>query len=410
MEMIYWYIGIIALFVIILFLPILIKKFSRDINTTTFVVTIGFFLPNILLSGIMILGLFVELVIRKKKLNKTLLLLILCFSTYILVSNFYLNNSLVPSIGTMELITCLMFIILVTLQINSYEKFLTCIKYFYFFSYVIVLIGIFEFINSYFLYSEIIRISSIFTNPITFSVYAAVNLIIGIYILKYSLFPINRKFTKILLVLLLVVIFLAMSRATWIGLSVVFLILFIKEKTLGKLRYLLVFSIGILIVFLALPSDIFYAAQTRLFTAFDTSDPSTSYRLSLFIATFHMIKDNFLIGSGFGSFLGLVSYYAPDLFSTRITHPHNSYLELLQTSGLVGTILFFTIIFYVVRNSIRIKRCGKQLNPISDISSTILFFFLSFAFFDRILTSFDTSIIFWLVLGFLCIPYHSLKQ
>ncbi|MEN8136566.1 MAG: O-antigen ligase family protein [Thermodesulfobacteriota bacterium] len=73
--------------------------------------------------------------------------------------------------------------------------------------------------------------------------------------------------------------------------------------------------------------------------------------------TLPMLKDFILTGSGAGSFATTFPAYQTFRFVNRIiTHAHNDYLELLSTTGLVGTFLVVAFLFNVIKAAGKIIR------------------------------------------------------
>ncbi|MBL1405575.1 MAG: O-antigen ligase family protein [Rhizobiales bacterium] len=83
-------------------------------------------------------------------------------------------------------------------------------------------------------------------------------------------------------------------------------------------------------------------ASIVVYLFIDFSDLEGLSRYNFIQNTFAAFKDNYLLGTGLGSFIDIYPSYEP-LFETRqfyVNHTHNEYVELLLETGLVGAILF----------------------------------------------------------------------
>lgn len=78
-------------------------------------------------------------------------------------------------------------------------------------------------------------------------------------------------------------------------------------------------------------------------------------RIKFIQNTFAAFKDNYLFGTGLGSFIDIYPSYEP-LFETRefyVNHTHNDYVELLLETGLVGAILFLLFVTLMIYGALR---------------------------------------------------------
>ena len=84
-----------------------------------------------------------------------------------------------------------------------------------------------------------------------------------------------------------------------------------------------------------------------------------------YITAFRMFIDNKILGVGVKNFRNFCNYekYKVSIFSCS-THPHNSYIQVLSETGIIGfTFLIFTL-FYFCKNILRhiyLKFKGKYL-------------------------------------------------
>ena len=83
-----------------------------------------------------------------------------------------------------------------------------------------------------------------------------------------------------------------------------------------------------------------------------------SGHLPLFVTSKEIWKDHLLIGSGintFGVYCSYDKYKTPEKFKygTCSTHPHNYYMEILNETGVIGFVLIFFFIIFVIIDAIK---------------------------------------------------------
>ena len=208
-------------------------------------------------------------------------------------------------------------------------------------------------------------------------------LIPGAYLLKMSIIvicyfiSIFKNFNKIekilffsLILFLLESIIITGERTSSVIFIVLLLILLIKLISLKK-----TFLVSILISFLILLSVVnseFLKMRTN-----DTVEIITDYKNSsygrLASSAFALSKENIFFGSGLKNYRidcpKLIDPVPDHKFSyCSPTHPHNTILELLSESGIVGTILYFSFLILFFRETL------KKFNKNIDINNKLNFF------------------------------------
>ncbi|MBL1224734.1 O-antigen ligase family protein [Enterococcus sp. BWR-S5] len=384
---------------------LLIQLTSRmKFNPVVALFTIGLILPSEGFILLCVYGLF-YLLVRKSSIKIVFSVLLIFFFLYLFITNYWLYYStqgLESLESVFDILVGMLVAIIVASVIKTEELYRNVFDQIFRFSLLINMIAIVEFSTNWLSTHTIMRVSSVFTNPITFSVYAGIMLLYGISKKSRGDFS---KWDSLLLLLNSVNIIMTMSRAVWFALVFVGFVYFIRSAVSKKMK-LLALALFLPLLFLVIaPNELLTSLLDRLFTAFDLSDPSTNYRYLLLIATGQIIRDNLLFGVGFSSFQHEILKYNPMLYSTKITHPHNTYLELLATVGLVGSVLMLTLIVYSVNRYHR-KRYTYPQHFREFLFNTGMFF-LFFGLFDRILTSFYTAIFFWCWLGLMNITFRN---
>ncbi|GBE02883.1 O-Antigen ligase [bacterium BMS3Abin08] len=179
-----------------------------------------------------------------------------------------------------------------------------------------------------------------------------------------------------------VAIILTYSRSGAILLSLVLLILLFWNLRRFRPRYLGFVTSAALIALLAtiafMPSGYWKFQKTVT----DTMDRSIGARTSYLIVGWRIFKEDPIIGSGPGTFAQLYSrseyaaHYA-DIVNTYLMDAHNSYLEVVVGTGLLGLSIFLIIIWTGLRNfhlaQQRFRADGRE-----DIASLVGAYSLSY--------------------------------
>lgn len=176
------------------------------------------------------------------------------------------------------------------------------------------------------------RVFSTFGNPNTLAMYLELTLPLGVGLVFGERAPLKRLLYAAMSLVMLSALVLTMSRGGWLALAfgaLVFLAL-IDARTLWLL------PLGAAVGYAFLPS----VFRTRLATIGSLQDASNAYRVNIWIAALHMIRDFWPTGVGFGyrAFMPIYNYYR--LRGQPAYHAHNFYLEQLAELGIIGFALF----------------------------------------------------------------------
>lgn len=145
---------------------------------------------------------------------------------------------------------------------------------------------------------------------------------------------------------------------------------------------------------------------------------STQARLYMYRNTMEMIRDNLLLGVGFGNFKYVYPRYrdrgewALSGLNTRVDQAHSEYLQIFSEVGLIGLLAFLWILAGIGRMVWEIIRIGKfsprwikGLALTTGIAATLVQ-----SFFDFNLQNPASGVTFWIVVGFLEVLYRSERK
>ncbi len=194
----------------------------------------------------------------------------------------------------------------------------------------------------------------------------------------------NKKKKVILLIgnfLMFYVILLTQTRASWLGIIIVFLylIIYLKKIILNKNKKIFtLFILGLLIeiTFFSLTVPI----DKRIQDTVEVPGQAISGRLQYWRETLELIKERPILGHGTGSFwqeeirirsrFGLREYEAhPTDFKASINgmdininyvtvagHSHNEYLQIFSENGIFAFLLFLSILYLIISRNFKFKK------------------------------------------------------
>lgn len=180
------------------------------------------------------------------------------------------------------------------------------------------------------------------------------------------------------------------SRAAWAAVAIsVLVISFIRNKkaVLGVLALLAV-------VFLFLHPSV----QQRVKTSVDPA--AWGGRIEMYKGAFEIFKDFPVFGAGLGECEKLFPVYMPEL--GQHLHVHNTFLEVLLETGLIGLTAFLGIFFIFFRNAFKSMRLiqDKDVGAIQLGLSAGILAGLLFALTCTIITvGIQDAVLFWFLLG-----------
>jgi O-antigen ligase len=194
------------------------------------------------------------------------------------------------------------------------------------------------------------RVMSMFGNPIFFAVHITnfFPVLFGTILVSYKKNSFIKNFFLVsLLILSLVTLYYTQTRAAFVGLAVsVCVFIFLSIKSNKKYWYLLMFLVTVFI-FIILTKKIWFRQQAHLLIWRDTIKMwSTKPFFGIGLGRFHTEFVNFASQE-------LRTIWPQGNFI--INDAHNEYLQILSETGIVGLMLFFTILatfFYYVTKEI----------------------------------------------------------
>ncbi|MEW6606645.1 MAG: O-antigen ligase family protein [bacterium] len=204
------------------------------------------------------------------------------------------------------------------------------------------LVGFYQFLTSIdmFDFTGTYRICGTFNHPNLFGVYLTLLLPIGIILFfYYPEFSLEKLGIGILSLMMILCLFLTLSRGGWIGFGTAIIII-------GILKYKKLLSVGIILLIILAP--IIYLRFQDITTFM--------IRIKLWERGLNLFLHNPILGIGLGGF----EVNVIDIVGT-ISHSHNEFIKFATDTGLLGLGSFLWILINLIKNVVNTYR--KTLDP-----------------------------------------------
>lgn len=221
------------------------------------------------------------------------------------------------------------------------------------------------------------RIQGTFTHPNILAFYLVLTMVIALYVLKSGLFVLTRakkNILRIYVINLLILLIATKTRSAWIACwGVLFIYGLLKEK-----KYL-VFSIILPFLLFLHPGTV--QRIQDLFTGLSVKAGvevnSLAWRVELWKSSLPLIKKKFIYGHGLASFNVLSrDFFIVQFWEQKNVQSHNSYLELLFETGVVGLVSYAMVFLYIARRFF--SRIGKVFTDLSAGYALIFAYVISY--------------------------------
>jgi O-antigen ligase len=209
---------------------------------------------------------------------------------------------------------------------------------------------------------ELTRSSGTFGNPIFLGAFLVLMIPVAVCLLIRTGGARQKLVMSGAVTVMLACLILTQTRGAWLGLALSFAFLgvtFLRERTLRDRRVLAgLFSLALLAAVVLLSLYIFgpnISAVQRIRTAFERSG-SVATRLDMWNGSMKLIRDRPLLGYGWETFDGIFPKYGTTFLMSveeLPDRPHNGFLYLGASSGLLGWLAFLWIVTAVFWHGIR---------------------------------------------------------
>lgn len=202
---------------------------------------------------------------------------------------------------------------------------------------------------------------------------------VAMVFLSYLRSVTNKPFLRFLALGMIFVtyigVFFTVSRTGIVLLFTAQVLIFLFQST-GKQRTRIIFIavVGLLLVWI-FAANAFKLAST-ISPAISEGTDTMGLRYALWEAAWRMFKEKPITGVGIGAFRWLVPFYSQDLpfINGRSIWAHNTYIQVLVETGLVGFIFFMGMMIAVFSNYWKAK--FTKDNPLASLRNVWLIVFL----------------------------------
>lgn len=209
----------------------------------------------------------------------------------------------------------------------------------------------------------------------------------------------DKAFSKFTLSLLKVSAFIVFigtySRGAWVG----FFASMTTFYTLAKKLKILCIPIIFILVLLSLP----HTSTIKRTPKKNAIDPTTLQRLESFKTASKLFLKSPLVGVGYNTYSFHMETMFKDKDPKQIRYAHNSYIQMLSETGIIGNIFFLVFLIFLLIKQIRLSRLLRKYKD-DEIGLCYalgigIFAFLIHSLFDNDLFSLTLSVLFWMSAG-----------
>lgn len=241
------------------------------------------------------------------------------------------------------------------------------------------------------------RIGGFFINPVAFSQFLAIVGVALFTLIRYTRSQVHRALLGLYSGILMTSLALSYGKGAWIGLTVGLIIMGLRERMYIRRLFWFSIPIAVGIAFLTLVPDIVPWILT-VFNLTDVTKSSLATRIFIWNEIVPLFLSSPIIGHG----LHAGYSYSPMLLGF-LMGPHSDYLRLLVDGGIIGTFLFFMLIWTVFRALTQVGTAIGQRDPrvsmLINCAISLELAFLVMASVDNILSSLVLQYALWIMIG-----------
>ena len=237
-----------------------------------------------------------------------------------------------------------------------------------------------------------------------------------IHLLVYTRKPFIKAVACILILIDLLSIALTFSRGGAIILFIVLFFLLVTYRRMFTPRYFGLSFTSLIIAFVVMVSLVPDAYWTRLQSVTGSKDSAIGERKSHLIVGWQTFKQNPIIGVGPNSYR---EAYAKTIYARQFRSgkdrantktgfkrvAHNSYIEVITGSGILGFIIYICILIYTIRNFIYARKKFRYNGneKMASLVNTYTISFVSFLLYSFMLSGIYYHKYLWISLAISCV-------
>lgn len=196
-----------------------------------------------------------------------------------------------------------------------------------------------------------VRVYSVFMNPNVLAEYLIMIIPISVALFWYNTGLGKKTLFFLTTIINVLAMLLTLSRGGWLGFAMSALVyILLVDK-----RFLLLSIPAALAGIYLLPQTII----NRILSIGNVADSSSSYRVKIWKISLEIIRDNWLVGVGFG-YIPFKNTFGQYIRTMPTQHAHNTVLEILAEIGIIGFISFLFLLFVIFKYGIRFIRKSED--------------------------------------------------
>ena len=236
------------------------------------------------------------------------------------------------------------------------------------------------------------RAYSTLANPNVLGEYLILALpVIAIVILNYTKTTLEKLVYWLVFGASFLCLILTQSRGCWIG----FMVSAVIFVTYYKSSLWKIIPFGLLLLPFILPETMI----NRFLSVGDMSDSSTSYRVYIWLGTFHMLRDYWIFGIGQGEAAFRSIYPEYSYHGIVAPHSHNLYLQLVVESGVIALAVFVASMLIFFKDMINMQQKNRHFGTVAAALMSAVAGFLVQSMFDYTFYNYRVMAIFFMVIA-----------
>ncbi len=235
------------------------------------------------------------------------------------------------------------------------------------------------------------RVYSTLANPNVLGEYLIFVILLTFGSLYYEKNILFKLFNLAALVVMSVCMIFTLSRGAWLGLMIamgVFVLL--RDRRLIWL--------GVIALVMA-PFVVPASVVERFLSIGNMNDTSTSYRVSIWLASTRMLKDFWPIGIGMSSSVFIFIFQRYAFSASYALHSHNIYLQILLDTGIWGFILFVSFVSVFFKNCLSYHKSGNFYKTVYAALAAGMAGYLAQGLTDNIWYNYRLVLFFWVIMA-----------
>lgn len=245
-----------------------------------------------------------------------------------------------------------------------------------------------------------IRVYSFFNNPNVLGEFLVMTIPVVIALVWGKAREEHKALYGFILICMAACMIFTWSRGAWLGVFFACALFFvIMDKRWVFLGVLALFLLPLLLVMSGNT-----AIVERLLSVGNTSDTSTAYRVSIWQASFKMIRDFWISGIGIGSDAYKAVYPAYSLAGADFAlHSHNLYLQVWVEMGMIGIVSLASMILMYIKQVfssavMQVRKTSNSAKLVIALGVGIIGYLLQ-GLTDYVWYNYKILMIFWIVIA-----------